>query len=121
MKTIKIAKQLFFTALGIAAPLAQALAENAAGPENHPLNPLGNTTGGAPELYGRAIRLLLGFTGVAALLFFIWGGIELLTSRGNQDKIKAGRDTIVWAIVGMVVAFSSYIILRFVLEAIITR
>lgn len=98
-----------------------AAADPTADPANHPLNPLGNASGGAPELYGRVIRLLLGFVGVGALLFFIWGGIVLLTSRGSADKVKAGRDTIVWAIIGLVVAFSSYIILRYVITAIITR
>ena len=110
--------KIYFTALGLLLP-AIALAVDT--PGQNPLNPLGDTTGGAPELYGRIIRLLLGFTGVASLLFFIWGGIELLTSRGSQDKIKSGRDTIVWAIIGMFVAFSSYIILRYVIQNIITR
>ena len=110
---------IIYAILGIILPAAQSLAETT--PENHPLNPLGDTSGGAPELYGRIIRLLLGFTGVASLLFFIWGGIELLPSRGSQDKIKSGRDTIVWAIIGMFVAFSSYIILRYVIQNIITR
>lgn len=118
-------RKYFFVALGTLLPLSQALAQAATpdptGRSNHPLNPLGNTEGGAPELYGRVIRLLLGFVGVGALLFFIWGGIVLLTSRGNADKVKAGRDTIVWAIVGLLVAFSSYIILRFVITSIITR
>lgn len=116
----KIITAIYFSALGLILPAGQALAADP-GPGDHPLNPLGDTTGGAPELYGRIIRLLLGFTGVAALLFFIWGGIELLTSRGNQDKVKSGRDTIVWAIIGIFVAFSSYVILRYVIRAIITR
>ncbi|MEK7164414.1 MAG: hypothetical protein AAB779_00545 [Patescibacteria group bacterium] len=106
----------YLVALGLLLPVL-AQAQSAA---NHALNPLG-ATGGAPELAGRVIRLLLGFTGVASLVFFIWGGIELLTSRGNQDKIKSGRDTIVWAVIGMFVAFSSYIILRYVIQAVVTR
>lgn len=109
---------IIYAILGIILPAAQVLAETAA---DHSLNPLGNTDGGAPELYGRVIRLLLGFTGVASLLFFIWGGIEFLTSRGNQDKIKSGRDTIVWAVIGLFVSFSSYIILRYVIQSIIPR
>jgi len=109
---------IYFSAL---AWLLPAIARADTTPADHPLNPLGNTAGGGPELYGRIIRLLLGFTGVASLLFFIWGGVQLLASRGNTDKIKAGRDTIVWAIIGMFVAFSSYIVLRYVIKAVITR
>lgn len=123
MKPINHFSKYFFVALGAFLPLAGALAQSkdAADPGSSPLNPLGNTADGGPELYGRAIRLLLGFSGVAALLFFIWGGLVLLTSRGNADKIKQGRDTLVWAVIGLVVAFSSYIILRFVITSVITR
>ncbi len=109
---------LIFTALGLLLPLAQTLAQ--ANPADHPLNPLGNTSGGAPEIYGRIVRGLLGFAGVGALLYFIWGGIVILTSGGNSDKVKQGRDAILWAAVGLVIAFSSYIILNFVIKAVIT-
>jgi len=96
----------------------QALAVD---PADHPLNPLGDTSGGAAELTGRVIRGLLGLAGIGALLFFIWGGIVMLTSRGNSEKVKQARDTMVWAAIGLLVCFSSYIILRFVLEAILAR
>lgn len=118
LKTKKISSSLFIV-LGILLPITNAWAESSSALSS--LNPLGNMTGGAPELFGRVIRLLLGFTGVAALVFFIWGGILLLISRGNQDKIKSGRDTIIWAVVGMMVAFSSYIVLSYIIRAVITR
>lgn len=121
-KLISQYRNSLFIVLGILLPITQALAANdPASPANHPLNPLGDTSGGAPELYGRVIRGLLGFAGVGALLFFIWGGIVLLTSRGNSEKVKQGRDTLIWAVIGIVVCFSSYIILRFVLESIMAR
>ncbi|OGY91823.1 MAG: hypothetical protein A3H70_04940 [Candidatus Komeilibacteria bacterium RIFCSPLOWO2_02_FULL_48_11] len=116
-------KQLLYCLLGIILPAVQALAAtpNPDDPASHPLNPLGNTAGGAPELYGRVIRGLLGFAGVGALLFFVWGGIVMLTSRGNAEKLKQARDTMVWAALGLLVCFSSYIILRFVLQSILAR
>ncbi|MBI1961229.1 MAG: hypothetical protein HYS45_00835 [Parcubacteria group bacterium] len=109
-------KKLFFTMLGLLAPLSSALA---AEPGGASLNPLGNIPG-PQELYGRLLRFLLGFVGVGALVFFIIGGIILLMSQGNPEKVKTGKDTLVWAIIGLFVAFTSYIILRFVLEIIIT-
>jgi len=97
-------------------PLSHTLA---ADPGSATLNPLGSIP--VPqELFGRLLRFLLGFVGVGALTFFIIGGIILLMSQGNADKVKMGKDTLVWAIIGMFVAFTSYIILRFVLEIIIT-
>ena len=88
--------------------------------KNHPLNPLGSENISGPELFGRLIKFLLGFVGVAGLFFMIFGGFTLLISRGNAEKVKQGKDTIMWAVVGIIVAFASYALLRFVIEVIIT-
>lgn len=112
----KFIKKYILIIFGLLMPSAQALAQ-----ANHPLNPLGDTSGGTPELFGRVIRGLLGFAGVGALLFFIWGGIVMLTSRGNSEKVKQATATMVWAAIGLLVCFSSYIILRFVLTSILAR
>jgi len=104
--------------LAILLPPLQTLAQ--ANPADHALNPIGDASGGAPALYGRIIRAFLGVIGVAALFFFIIGGFKMLTSGGNPEKLKSGKDTLVWAIIGLFVAFSSYILLRFVLETILT-
>jgi len=109
-------KKLFFTSLAILLPILPA---GAVGPGEASLNPLG-AIAGPQELYGRLLRFLLGFVGAGALTFFIIGGVILLMSQGNPEKVKMGKDTLVWAIIGMFVAFTSYIILRFVLEIIIT-
>ncbi|PJC40748.1 MAG: hypothetical protein CO042_02130 [Parcubacteria group bacterium CG_4_9_14_0_2_um_filter_41_8] len=109
-------KYIYIT-IALLAPLS-ALAQTP--PANHALNPIGDASGGAPALYGRLIRSFLGAIGVAALFFFIIGGFKILTSQGNSDKLKSGKDTLVWAVIGLVVAFSSYILLRYVLEIITT-
>lgn len=100
--------------LAILLPPIQAFAQS-----DHPLNPIGDASGGAPALYGRIIRAFLGVIGIAALFFFIIGGFKMLASQGNPEKLKSGKDTLVWAIIGLFVAFSSYILLRFVLETIL--
>jgi|ETN02SMinimDraft_2_1059926.scaffolds.fasta_scaffold115505_2 hypothetical protein len=115
MKIFKTFQTLLFIMLGFLLPAIQVLAE-----EKNPLNPLGDTSGGPPALYGRLIKAFLGAISVAALFFFIVGGFILLTSRGNPEKVKTGKDTLVWAIIGLFVAFTSFILVRYVLEIIIT-
>jgi hypothetical protein len=73
---------------------------------------------GATELYGRIIAGFLGIVGTVALVIFVWGGFLWLTSGGSPEKIKKGRDTLVWAILGLIVVFGSYIILKYVITAI---
>ena len=79
-------------------------------------NPLGNQNPQPQDLYGRLIFAFMGITGIIALLMFIIGGFQWMTAGGNAEKVKQGRDTLLWAIMGLVVIFSSYAILRAVFE-----
>jgi len=51
------------------------------------------------------------------LVMFIYGGLTWMTSEGVPDKIRKGKDTIVWAILGLALIFFSYALLDFILEA----
>lgn len=70
-----------------------------------------------PSLAGKIIKAVLGIVGAVALLMFIWGGFLWLTAAGNPDKIKQGKNTLVWATIGLVFIFSSYIIANFIINA----
>lgn len=71
-------------------------------------NPLGNTD--LNKIIGQVIKGLLGFSGVIALASFVWGGFLFLTSQGNPDRVKKGKDTLIWAVIGLVVIFTAYIL-----------
>ncbi len=79
-------------------------------------NPLGDIS--SPEdVVATIIKVLLGVVGVVALLIVIYGGIELMTSRGNQEKIDKGRKALMWAAIGLVVVFGSYGITKAIFTA----
>jgi hypothetical protein len=80
-------------------------------------NPLGSTASTPQLLYGRIIYGFLGVTGALALIMFIVGGFQWMTASGNAERVKKGRDTLMWAVLGLLVIFSSYAILRAVFEA----
>jgi hypothetical protein len=42
----------------------------------------------------------------------------LLTSKGNETKIKTGQDAIFWASMGILLVLASYAILKFVFNII---
>lgn len=58
-------------------------------------------------------KLLIGAVGALALLYFIWGGIQWLTSYGNQQKVQHGRDIMLQTVVALVVAFTSFLLVEF--------
>ncbi|MDD3102071.1 MAG: pilin [Patescibacteria group bacterium] len=77
--------------------------------------PLGHRS--IPVIIGDVLKYILGFVGVIALVMFIYGGFTWMTSGGNADKIKTGKNAIVWAILGMAFIFLSYAIVEFLLKA----
>jgi Zn-dependent protease with chaperone function len=77
-------------------------------------NPLPNVNN-VPTLVNNIIKGFLGVSGALALFFVFQGGITWMMSRGNADKVKSGKDMIVWAIFGLVAIFLSYAIINIVL------
>lgn len=69
------------------------------------------------DLIGRVIGALLGLVGSIALVIFIWGGFLWMTSAGNPERVSKGKNAILWATFGLVVIFSSYILVKNVLTA----
>ena len=51
---------------------------------------------------------VLGFITIIATLVIIYGGVLYLTASGNQDQIGKAKTTIVYGIVGLVVAGLAY-------------
>jgi|SRR3989338_440553 len=52
---------------------------------------------------------------VIALAFLIWGGIKWILSGGDKSAVEGARNTIVAAIVGLIIVFLAYFILNIVL------
>lgn len=64
------------------------------------------------------VNYLLSFVGGLALLFFIYGGFILIFSGGAPDKITQGKEIIMSALIGLVVAFCGYVLVSFLGDAI---
>jgi len=77
-------------------------------------NPLGSVT--PQTLIGKVIGAALGIVGSLALLMFIYGGFTWMTSAGSPDKITKGKGIMVWAAIGLAVIFSSYALVKFVID-----
>ena len=73
-----------------------------------------------PTLITNIIKILLFVIGAVAVIMIIVGGIRYVISSGDQNQVKAAKDTIFYAIIGLVVAILSYAIVDFVVDSIIT-
>lgn len=61
------------------------------------------------------INLLLYVLGIIAVIMIVVGGIRYTTSNGNASQIKEAKDTILYSVVGLIVAMLSFAIVNFVL------
>ncbi|MFC1598453.1 pilin [Patescibacteria group bacterium] len=87
-------------------------------PENE-LNPLGvKGVAGISTVIGRVIKAILGIVGAFALTMVVTGGIFLLTAAGNQDKVKKGKDVLTWAVIGIMIVISSFMMVDYIIKAI---
>ncbi len=66
------------------------------------------------ELGVNVANYILGIVGALTLLMFIYGGFMWILSGGSSDKVQKGKDIIIGSVVGLVIVFSSYLIISFV-------
>jgi hypothetical protein len=63
-----------------------------------------------------ALNLLSLVAGVIAVIMIIIAGIKFLTSQGDPAKVASARNTVIYAIVGIIIVAMSQIIVRFVID-----
>ena len=68
------------------------------------------------QLLSNGINLIFAVAAILALVFLIIGGVKWLTSQGEKEAVNKARETIVAAVVGLVIIFLSYLIINFVLN-----
>lgn len=65
-------------------------------------------------------NVLLFIAGGLAVIMIIIGGLRYVTSAGNASSVTAAKNTILYAIVGLIVAFLAYAAVNFVLSSVTT-
>ena len=77
---------------------------------------------GAPDnvteddgLIKKVVNLLLWAIGIISVIMIIIGGIRYATSNGDSTQVTAAKNTIMYAVIGLVIAIFAYAIVNFVL------
>lgn len=69
------------------------------------------------DFIANLIRIVLGFVGIIFLLLIIWGGIQWMTSGGNEQRIESAKKRIVNATIGLTIVIMAYAIASFVVNS----
>ena len=85
---------------------------------NNSLNEVDSGLGGADmkQIINNIINIFLGFLGLVAVALILYGGFLWMTSQGNVDRIKKAKDTIIGALIGLIIIMASYAIVSFVMR-----
>lgn len=62
------------------------------------------------------LNLFSAIVGIIAVIMIIIGGIRYVTSGGSSEKTTSAKDTILFAVVGLIVVALAQIIVKFVLN-----
>lgn len=74
--------------------------------------------GDLTKIFKTITNILLLIIGAVAVIVLIIAGLRYVTSSGDASKVKAAKDTILYAVVGIIVALLAYAIVNFVINAI---
>lgn len=78
----------------------------------------GNTnTADLTTVFKTVVNVLLYIIGAIAVIMIIVGAVRFTTSSGNASSVTAAKNTILYAIVGLVIAIFAYAIVNFVIGA----
>jgi len=83
------------------------------------LNPEDNRCRNINDLLYTGIRIgefIFSIIGSVAFVMFVYGGITVVTSFGNAEKVKKGYGILTAALIGLVIAFSAYILVEYILD-----
>ena len=118
----------FLQALIIPAFIVASFAVVAVGPEVSALDPAGQITQGVQGAGGTGkekldvnlrsiINVLLYVLGAVAVIMIVIGGLRYVLSGGDSSAVTAAKNTILYSVVGLIVAILAYAIVNFVVTS----
>lgn len=87
---------------------------------NTDCNDTGGPASGEPDLeqiVATVINIFSLIVGIVAVIMIIYGGFRYITSGGDSGNIGTAKNTILYAIVGLIIVALAQVIVRFVLGA----
>ena len=72
---------------------------------------------GNTGIFTTVTNVMLFIVGAISVIMIVIGGLRYVLSGGNSSNVTAAKNTILYAIVGLVVAMLAYAVINFVIES----
>ena len=108
----------------LAAGRAMAVTDAVANPTSNPAQEGADIAKGdfMPEdltvVFHRITNTVLIVIGAVSVIMLIWGGLRYVISGGDSKKVTDAKNTILYAIIGLIICLLAYSIINFVITAI---
>ena len=76
-----------------------------------------STLFGNTGIFTQIVSVMLFLVGILSVIMLIFGGLRYIISRGESKAVESAKNTILYAIVGLIVAIMSYAIVNFVVTS----
>ncbi len=82
------------------------------------VNPGGTATTDLNTMIKSVLNWVFGIIGIVAVIMIIIGGFNMMISSGDPGKVKKGKDTILYGIIGLIISILAFAIVNFVIGGI---
>lgn len=76
--------------------------------------------GDAADAFNKVIKLIINtislVVGIVAVVMIIIGGMRYITSSGSDSNVTSAKNTILYAVIGLIIVAMAQVIIRFVLN-----
>ena len=121
MQKIKLTILSLFMLLGVAVLVPSCTVGAVVNPAQEIQNGANSAGASGEKSLGERIQtivnIMLFILGAIAVIMIVIGGIKYTTSNGDSSAITSAKNTILYSVVGLVVAILAYAIVNFVLTA----
>lgn len=73
---------------------------------------------GPEGIFTRITNTALYIVGILSVVMLVWGGLRYIISGGDSKKVTDAKNTILYALLGLIISFLAYAIVNFVLNSI---
>lgn len=67
-----------------------------------------------PTIASKVVNVMLFIVGILAVIMIIFSGIRYITAHGDKGQVESAKNTLIYSIVGLVVAIIAYAIVSWV-------
>lgn len=110
---------LFMCAGFLSPTIVSAIDSNAKNDFQSSVNEVGGSeASGLPEVVVNTINIMLYVAGVIAVIIIVIGALRFVTSEGDAASANKAKNSIAYALVGLVLAALSYALVNFILSGV---